>query len=66
MAVKAGEAWRPTGAGSLLTCGGGTCYTVTAGGECATWCYQSLLAGRVVSVPSIACQCPTQGSSTWN
>jgi hypothetical protein len=67
MAMKAGEAWSATGTGGTLTCGGGNCYTVTAGGRCATWCYQSLLAGYVIlNDVGINCLCPLQGVTSWN
>jgi hypothetical protein len=66
MAVEAGQAWNSTGTAGSIPCGGGVCYTVTAGGQCATWCYQSLYSGRVLLVGSIACQCPDAGYTTWN
>lgn len=68
MAVQAGEAWAPgASANPAFPCGGGYCNAVVANGQCAVWCYQSLLAGYVnLNAIGITCLCPTNLSREWN
>ncbi len=67
MAVLAGEGWAPGSSGdAAFPCGGGYCNAVVANGQCAVWCYQSMLAGYVhLDDLATVCLCPTTGDSKW-
>lgn len=67
MALKAGEAWNPSGLTGTTPCGGGNAWQVQSASSCAVWQYQGPLAGHVnLNTQGISCICPTADSPTWN
>ncbi len=69
-AQAAATAWEPGGMavpGPTLGCGSLSCLGWQTAHSCGVWCYGSdILQGRVVTVESIVCVCPTAASATWN
>ena len=65
MAIEAAKAWRSGGTGQVILCQTGDCWAYAAGGDCAVWCYQGMMAGYVnLPLPSF-CQCPDLIDPQW-
>jgi hypothetical protein len=67
MATTARDAWL-AGTDATKTCGNGanatSCLQRVAGANCAVWCYDKSVAGRVLAATT--CTCPSTSSPAWN